>query len=224
MNITTSSFCDLNLRNTYENSTVVIGTDGTTGTISNIGNGIIEISCSGIQVPAFGVTGGVLNTDHLGNITSIPLGSLDIPIPYTQVAVGNASNYLSSTTSLEVIGTTTKAIDLTGSTSFFQTITGVSIYGNANFNAITGTSSYFNSITGGTISSSNITGTSAYFSNITGISTYMNTITGSSAYFNQIVSSITGDSATFNSITGTTVSYFILMLEQEFSQIFKQGI
>ena len=123
LNITISSFSDLNLRNTYENSTVVIGLDGTTGTFSNLGNGIVEISCSGIQVPYLAVTGGVLNSDHLGNITSVPLGSLDIPIPYSQVAVGNSLNYLASTNALEVIGNTTKAIDITGTNSFFQTIT-----------------------------------------------------------------------------------------------------
>ena len=73
LNITTSTFSDLNLRNLYGNSLVVVGTDSTTGTISDIGGGIVEIASNGIRVPAFAVTGGVLNSDYSGNITSIPL-------------------------------------------------------------------------------------------------------------------------------------------------------
>ena len=232
LNITTSTFSDLNLRNLYGNSLVVVGTDSTTGTISNIGGGIIEIASNGIRVPAFSVQGGVLNSDSSGNITSVPLGSLDIPIPYSQVAVGNIDNYLGSTTSLEVVGTTTKAIDITGSTAFFQTIIGVSSF----VETITGTNAYFNNITGthygsitgttanfNTVTASDFSGNSAYLNSITGSDVFVNNIytndlTGNSAYFTvmsgssetfdlETVGSITGCSATFNSITGGYISF-----------------
>ena len=207
------------MRNTYENSTVVISNDGNTGTISNIGNGIVNICCSGIRVPVFAVTGGVLNTDDFGNVTSVSLDYLDIPLPQYQVAVGNSSKYLGSTTSLEVIGTTTKANNVasatfTGSSGFFQSANIVALTG-TNLSAsnltiithtgtynymydVTGTSAYFTSINGTSlIGGASHTGTSCFFTSITGTNIYVSS---------QVTApSFTGVSAFFTAVTGTSL-------------------
>ena len=94
INLSTASLGDLNIGKLYSNTHILVGSDNSTCSI-DITGGVLKLSASGIG-------NGFLTYDASGNLSTEVLSGLDVPLSANLVAVGNSSNKMSSSSSLEI--------------------------------------------------------------------------------------------------------------------------